>query len=146
MFSVSTPWTRHKGNGPMFEKYLVLDTCALLWLVSGDIRLSGDGREAIDRASLVYVSAISAWEISLKQIRGELELPMEARQWFETVVARHSLTAAPVDVAIACRANSLPFHHKDPADRIIIATALERSAAVVTADAQFSNYGIRVLS
>jgi PIN domain nuclease of toxin-antitoxin system len=130
----------------MYEKKLVLDTCALLWLVSGDVRLSKEALLAIDKASLVYVSTISAWEISLKQARGELGLPMEARAWFESALKSHSLLAAPVDTAIACRANDLPFHHKDQADRLIIATALELSAAVVTADSLFAQYDIRIIS
>jgi PIN domain nuclease of toxin-antitoxin system len=130
----------------MIEKNLVLDTCALLWLVSGDDHLSKSSLDAIERAFLVYVSSISAWEISLKHSRGDLVLPMEARAWFEAAMEKHSLTAVPVDIAIACRANSLPPHHKDPADRMIIATALELSAAVVSADRNFEKYGIRVLS
>jgi PIN domain nuclease of toxin-antitoxin system len=130
----------------MLEKSLVLDTCALLWLVKGDERLSRDAKEAIEFASMVYVSAISAWEIGLKADRGELILPMRAQAWFESSLERHSLIAAAVDVDIAFRATALPRIHKDPADRFIIATAMGLSAAVVTADATFKEYGIRVIA
>jgi PIN domain nuclease of toxin-antitoxin system len=101
----------------MLEKSLVLDTCALLWLVKGDERLSRDAKEA-----------------------------MRAQAWFESSLERHSLIAAAVDVDIAFRATALPRIHKDPADRFIIATAMGLSAAVVTADATFKEYGIRVIA
>lgn len=130
----------------MIEKKLVLDTCALLWLVSGDQKLSRAALAAIDRASVVYVSAISAWEISLKRARGELVLPMDPLEWFNLAMDKHSLVAVPVDASIACRANALPFHHRDQTDRFIIATSIELSSAVVTADANFEKYGIKVIA
>jgi PIN domain nuclease of toxin-antitoxin system len=129
----------------MLEKSLVLDTCALLWLVKGDERLSQNARDAIEFASMVYVSAISAWEIGLKAERGDLILPMQAKAWFESSLERHSLIAAPVDHDIAFRAAALPRFHKDPADRFIIATAMSLSAAIVTADETFKEYGARVI-
>ncbi len=129
----------------MFEKRLVLDTCTILWLASGDKHLSKNTLKAIDQAAMVYVSAISAWEISLKQEKGEIILPMDSEEWFNQVLEQHGLLVAPVDVSIACRANRLPFHHRDPADRLIIATAQELSAAIVTADEKYKEYGIKIL-
>jgi PIN domain nuclease of toxin-antitoxin system len=129
----------------MFNKTLVLDTCALLWLVSGDSKLSKNALSAIDRASLVYVSDISAWEISLKATRKELILPMDAEEWYNAAIDKHSLISIPVNISIACSANKLPFYHKDPADRFIIATALALSSAIVTTDSQYSQYGVRII-
>lgn len=127
----------------MFERKLVLDTCAILWLACGDRRLSKKALQSINQAAMVYVSAISAWEISLKQVKNELELPMDAEEWFNRVADHHGLIIVPINVSIACRANRLPFHHRDPADRFIIATALETDAAVITADEKFAAYGIK---
>ncbi len=92
------------------------------------------------------MSPISAWEIDLKATRGALELPLPAEEWFNEVVAAHGLTLSPLGVDVLTLANRLPWHHKDPADRFIIATAVKEDAAVVTADRRFSKYKVRVLA
>jgi PIN domain nuclease of toxin-antitoxin system len=129
----------------MYEKKLVLDTCALLWLASGSKELSKNALDSIEKASVVYVSAISAWEISLKDSRGELSLPLDVMEWFWKVIENHNLTLAPLDIDVLVSANRLPWHHRDPADRFIIATAKREEAAVVTADRRFEKYGLKVL-
>jgi len=129
----------------MFEKKLLLDTCALLWLVSGSKELSQNTLDSIESASIVYVSSISAWEISLKTIKGALELSMDAEKWFELVLKNHSLTLVPLDINILIAANQLPWHHKDPADRFIIATAIRENAAIVTADQRFQKYDVKII-
>lgn len=124
---------------------LILDTCGLVWLVSGDRRLSRGARDAIDRAALVYVSAISAWEVSLKQARGGLELPLAPAEWFRRALDAHDLRLASLTVDVLTGANELPWHHRDPADRFIIATAKLDGLAVVTADERFAAYGVETL-
>ena len=114
----------------MYEKNLVLDTCALIWLASEDKTLSAQALNLIDNASIVYVSTISAWEISLESVRGSLQLPMKPDKWFDLALKNHNLTLAPLDVSIMIEANNLPWHHKDPADRFIIATAIKVNAAI----------------
>jgi PIN domain nuclease of toxin-antitoxin system len=130
----------------MFEKTIILDTCALLWLASGNKSLSESAKKQIDHASIVYVSAISAWEISLKYEQKQLVLPMDAEKWFSYVIEKHFLVLFPLDVSILFAANRLPPYHKDPADRMIIATAVRENAAVVTADLNFRKYDIKVIS
>ena len=130
----------------MFEPVLVLDTCALLWLTSGSPDLSEDALSQIENASIVYVSAISGWEISLKFEREQLILPLEPEEWFSLALEKHSLTLYPLDLAVLCLANKLPPVHRDPADRFIIASAVREKAAVVTADENFRKYGIKVIN
>ena len=84
------------AHGKMFEKKLILDTCALLWLAGGSNNLSKNVLDSIENASIVYVSAISAWEISLKTARGLMELPMDTEKWFRSVLEFHNLTLALV--------------------------------------------------
>jgi len=127
------------------EKTLVLDTCALIWLVKGDRSLSEYSRQLIEQASLVFVSAITAWEVSLKTTRKTLHLPLDPLDWFERAVFKHNLVLSPLDPQLLCAANLLPWHHKDPADRFIIATAIREKAAVVTHDAIFQKYGLTVI-
>ena len=121
---------------------LLLDTCGLLWLAAGHRRLSAPARKRIDSATLVGVSAITAWEVGLTAARGELKLPMEAEAWFEGVVEHHRLQVFEITPRIAFEANRLPWHHRDPADRFILATARLHHMAVVTADDNFAVYGV----
>lgn len=125
---------------------LLLDTCGLLWLAAGHRRLSAPARKRIDSATLVGVSAITAWEVGLKAARGELKLPMEAEEWFEGVVEHHRLQVFEITPRIAFEANRLPWHHRDPADRFILATARLHHMAVVTADDNFAVYGVETFA
>lgn len=129
----------------MFEKKIVLDTCALIWLACGSDMLSSSAMDQIENASIVYVCAISAWEISLKQTQGALQLPLKTDEWFKKALEHHNLTIAPLDIDILIQSNELPLHHKDPADRFIIATAIRENASIVTSDGKFKLYDVRVI-
>lgn len=124
---------------------ILLDTCGLLWLVSGSGALSASVLEQIDSEPIVSVSAISALEIGFRVRSGELELPMPVGDWWDQVVAHHRLDVAAPDATILIRSTELPPIHRDPADRIIIATALERRAPVVTSDRRFAEYGVETM-
>jgi len=130
----------------MSERCLLLDTCALIWLATDAPELSGRSRTAIDDADMVCVSAISAWEISLKVARNALELPLPPAEWLGRVLDHHHLNLAALSVDILVAANTLPWHHRDPADRFIIATAGDLGAAVVTTDRRFHHYDINVIA
>lgn len=123
---------------------LFLDTCALIWLAQGGGRIRPETLDRIDEATQVYVSAISAWEVSLKSQRGELELPVAAETWFPSVLKAHELTLSPLTPEILIAANHLPWHHRDPADRFIIASASALNATIITTDRQFANYAVKV--
>lgn len=127
------------------RKHLILDTCALVWLVAGHDRLSEEARREIESAQLVYVCPISAWEISLKCTRGTLELPLPPREWFDRALQVHHLTLTDLSVEVLMHANTLPWHHRDPADRFIIATAQKQSLAIVTGDERYKAYGVETL-
>ena len=125
---------------------VLLDTCALLWLASGDSRLSADATKAIADAPLAYVSVISAFEVALKHRRGKLELPASPEEWFAAVIDHHGLTAVELTLADALRAPQLPDIHRDPCDRFIVAVAQRLDAHVVTADTRIGEYDIDVIS
>lgn len=124
---------------------MLLDTCALLWLAEGGRRLTPRSRLAISASTVVYVSAISAFEIGIKHRFGKLKLPALPGEWFRAVVAQHDLAVASLDLDICMAATELPAIHRDPCDRFIIATARLRSLPVVTADTRFASYGIEVV-
>lgn len=124
---------------------ILLDTCALLWLVEGKDALKDSVRDQIDEAAVVLVSPITAWEISLKVARSELTLPSEPEVWFEAVLQAHDLELAPLNPEVLMLANRLPWHHRDPADRFIIATATLLKVPVITSDRRFNDYPVRVI-
>ena len=124
---------------------MILDTCALLWLASGSKKLSRSTLKQINRASAVYVSAISSFEISLKVGHAKLELSHPVEEWFKRVAEHHGLTILPLDLEACIAAAKLPPIHDDPFDRFIIATAKSNDLTVVTADEQFGEYGLTVL-
>ena len=123
---------------------VLLDTCALLWLASGDDKLSGQARARICEAPIAYVSAISGFEVALKHRRGNLHLPAEPTEWFSTVVEHHGLTVIPLDYPDAIQAPLLPEVHRDPCDRFILAAALRMNLPVATADGHFKDCGVEV--
>jgi PIN domain nuclease of toxin-antitoxin system len=124
---------------------LILDTCALLWLASGSDKISEKTLKQISSAEIVFISAISGWEISLKVAQGKLELPKEPKAWFETAIKSHNLFLTPLNMEILFEANKLPWHHRDPADRFIISTAIRENATVVTANKKFKLYNIDLI-
>ena len=127
------------------RRSLILDTCALVWLASGDERLSRNAKVEIEAAQLVYVCPITAWEISLKVARKTLELPLPPLEWFNRTLDVHHLVLSDLSVEVLVRANALPWHHRDPADRFIIATAQMENLKIITSDSAFDAYGIETL-
>ena len=125
---------------------MILDTCALIWLATGDPRLSDAARREISKSPDVGVSAITAFEIGVKQAKGKLTLPADPTTWFENALLLHGLSACPVDHLIALRASELPPIHADPCDRMIIATSQILDRPIVTLDSKFSLYEVSVIS
>ena len=125
---------------------MILDTCALLWLASGDKKLSRAALKEINEASAVYVSAISGFEVAMKAARGKLKLPGRPQEWFDGIVEHHGLAVLPLELNDCIAAADLPPIHNDPCDRFIIAAAKLRDLTVVTADEQFRKYGVTVIS
>ena len=124
---------------------MILDTCALLWLASGDRKLSRSALKEINASPAVYVSAISGFEIALKVAKGKLKLPKPPGEWFEKVVEHHGLTVLPLELKVCIAAAQLPPIHDDPCDRFIIAAAKLHELTVVTADERFEKYGVTSL-
>jgi len=124
---------------------MILDTCALLWLATGDKKLSRSAVKKINESHAVYVSAISGFEIGLKVAKKKLRLPLSQKEWFERVVEHHNLTILPLSLEICVVATELPAIHSDACDRFIIATARVDHLTVVTADKNFEKYGVAVI-
>jgi PIN domain nuclease of toxin-antitoxin system len=118
---------------------IVLDTHALVWWLADTANLPRKARAWLDQAAaageVVHASSISAWEVAMLVARGRLELTMDVGAWIAAAEALPQVAFVPVDNAIALRAVALPDPFpRDPADRIIAATALGLGATLVTGD------------
>lgn len=123
---------------------IVLDTHTLIWWVSRDPNLSKKAKSAIDKegdGGKIIVSSITAWEIAMLVARERLFLSMDVASWLSTVAKIETVQFVPVDVEISLRAVDLPGEfHKDPADRMIVATARKLAVPLVTKDEKIRAY------
>lgn len=121
---------------------LLLDTCTLLWLTSEQKCLSERARDAIQQhPDDLFVSAISALECATKAAKKKLRLPYpETDRWFRESLKKHGISQVPINFQIASHAGDLPLLHKDPYDRLIIATAWEYHMTIVTSDQVIHQY------
>ncbi|MDY6823461.1 MAG: type II toxin-antitoxin system VapC family toxin [Thermodesulfobacteriota bacterium] len=118
---------------------ILLDTHIWVrWLISEDI--GSELIELIENAEEACVSSISCWEVVLLANRGRIALSASAEQWINTALYEAQTTCLPIDRQTAVLAANLPDHHRDPADRIIIATAIINGAQVISFDKQFRKY------
>ena len=124
----------------MSARYL-LDSHILIWLDSGNARLTPFVLGTLRSAEQRFLSAATAWELSLKQAAGKLTLGVPVGSMLETF----GLLELPVTIRHGDRAAALPPHHRDPFDRMLIAQALGEGLILVTADTEFAQYGVPIL-
>lgn len=121
---------------------LLLDTHVLLWWLADDPALPDAQRSAIaDPASIVYVSAASAWEIVIKKALGKLEAPDE----LGVALTASELEELAITVDHAEALAKLPVHHRDPFDRMLAAQATVEDLTLVTVDPVFQQYEVELL-
>ena len=127
---------------------LLLDTHIALWLDSGDDRLRPETRSLIDDCwqdgGMIRLSAVSVWEISLLVDTGRIELDLPIEAWVMRFLGRDGIEAVPLGHRAACRGYQLHhFEHRDPADRLLIATAIELACPLVTYDERILRFADR---
>lgn len=124
---------------------ILVDTHAFLWYVSGDRRLPPRARRAIGNSDDGWVlSAASVWEIAIKSSLGRLTLPAPVDEYMGEKV-HQGLRILAIEWSHAAAVESLPFHHRDPFDRLIIAQAKQERLAVVTKDSVLRKYGVKTV-
>ncbi len=123
---------------------IVLDTHAWIWFTSDPQILSKTAKKAVDAAvkeKNVLISSISSWEVALLVKKGRLKLSMDVQDWIAISENLPFIEFIPVSNSIAVKSVNLPQPlHPDPADRIIIATALSTGASVITKDKKLTDY------
>jgi PIN domain nuclease of toxin-antitoxin system len=121
---------------------LLLDTHALLWALSAPARLPASTARAIrDPSNAVYVSAASTWEIAIKAALGKVSADVDE---VVRTAAAVGFAELPISNKHAQRVRSLPAHHRDPFDRMLIAQAMVEGLMVVTHDREFSAYKVSI--
>ena len=123
---------------------LLLDTHTFLWWVADASELSAKARKAIAQPrNECLVSVASCWEIAIKTSLGKLEISGNVERFFPEQLAANRFRELGIEVRHVARATRLPFHHRDPFDRLLAAQALEEGLTMVSADPVFRRYGVR---
>lgn len=126
------------------ESFL-LDTCTFVWFLQDAQELASQVKVAIlHPANDVYVSAISAWEISRKWVQGDLRLPGHPSSVIPAARRAAGLSELPLTGDDALMAEKLPQLHKDPFDRMLMAQAINRNLVILTPDRVFEAYPVKV--
>jgi len=124
---------------------VVIDTHILIWFVNGSEKLSKIARETINQSIAsgeeIIISAISIWEIAMLINKDRLVLSMDIESWLSNIENIQGFRFVPVDNEIAFKSTQLPGDfHKDPADRMIVATARKLAVPLITADQKIRSY------
>jgi len=126
---------------------LLLDTHAFLWWVSDDPKLSASARRHIaDGGNELLLSLASSWEMAVKLSIGKLHLDAPLDRFLPQHMQINAVSHLPLAFDHVCRVSTLPFHHRDPFDRMIAAQALVEGIALVSVDQVFDAYGVERIS
>lgn len=126
---------------------VLLDTHVWLWLQTEPERLSQPAFDLLsDAANELLLSAASAWEIAVKAGLGKLHLPSPPADYVPRRLATSGTTALPIELRHALHVATLPRHHRDPFDRLLVAQAQVEALPLMTADAQLGAYDVEILA
>ena len=123
---------------------LLLDTCAVIWLMTGERPIPARVRAAIADAD-VLLSAASAWEIAIKHAKGTLHLKEPPDRLVPAVRARYGFAPLPIDEESALHIGKLPALHADPFDRMLVSQAIVHGLTIVTPDPLVTQYPARTI-
>jgi PIN domain nuclease of toxin-antitoxin system len=126
-------------------KYL-LDTCTFIWFVSNSPELNITAKNIIeDENSEILLSIISIWEMSIKNSIGKLEFTKPFEEFIKGQVKLNEIEILELSKEHIFKVNTLPFHHKDPFDRLIIAQSMVENVPIISADPEFVKYPITLI-
>jgi PIN domain nuclease of toxin-antitoxin system len=125
---------------------LLLDTHIFIWWAGHPEKLSRAALSALeDEANELILSVASGWEMQIKIQLGKLRLSLPLKDLVKTQQETNNLTVSPVALKHVLALDALPFHHKDPFDRLLLAQSIEEDLTLVSADSQFSAYSVKLL-
>jgi PIN domain nuclease of toxin-antitoxin system len=124
----------------------LLDTHTFIWWANNDPALSVTVRGVLaSRANDIYLSAVSTWEIAIKVAIGKLTLAQPVSSFVTAQVAQYQFQPLAITLDHTYQVESLPLHHNDPFDRLLIAQGLMENLVILTRDAEFPQYGVQTL-
>ena len=124
----------------------LLDTHTFLWMAGDPPALSANVREIVEEKNHhLYLSAASAWEIVMLQQLKRVGLPDVSQRFIPEALQQLNVLPIPIGFTTAISAATLPFIHRDPFDRLIIAEALKEKMTVLTKDNLFESYGVKTV-
>lgn len=125
---------------------ILLDTCAFLWLVTDDPKLSGLAKEIfLDSRNELLLSAVTGFEITIKYSLRKLHLTEPPKEFISNRMKANALTELPITINHTLALQDLPWHHKDPFDRLLVAQAMVAQIPLLSSDGQLSVYCIERL-
>jgi PIN domain nuclease of toxin-antitoxin system len=124
----------------------LLDTHAFLWWITDSPRLSSRVREIIaDGRNELFFSAASGWEIGIKARLGRVEIPGDLERFLTEQLSQNAIQVLPIYLSHALRTYTLPGHHRDPFDRLLVSQALLERLPIMSADSQISRYPVETI-
>ena len=125
---------------------VLLDTHVLLWLVDDTSKLSSRVTQLCeDENNALFVSVASFWELAIKMSLGKIALADHAIEQLKSWCLDNTISILPIDIDHCIRVQTLPFHHRDPFDRLLIAQALCEELTMISVDEHFPAYGVEVI-
>ncbi|WP_159783250.1 type II toxin-antitoxin system VapC family toxin [Sodalinema gerasimenkoae] len=125
---------------------LLLDTHIFIWLIDGNPKLSQTARQAIeDESNTLHLSIVSLWEITIKASLGKLELAIPLEQIVINFILPSGIEILPIHLPHLLVLQTLPFHHRDPFDRLLISQAKSETLTLVSEDGMFEQYEVEKL-
>jgi PIN domain nuclease of toxin-antitoxin system len=125
---------------------VLLDTHTFLWWITDDPQLSMGARETMeDPDNELFLSAASGWEIAIKARLGKLKLPDDLQGFVSEQLRINAIQVLPIQMAHALRVYTLPDHHRDPFDRLLVAQSQLEQLPILTDDPQIAQYSVTVI-
>ena len=123
---------------------MLLDTCAFIWFLEDNPKLSYEAKAAIEDGVMVYLSIVSLWEIAIKKNLGKLEIKQTITELAQ-ICRETDIMILPIKTSYLDKLEVLPGIHGDPFDRLIVSTAMEEGFPIVTHDTKIVKYNIPVI-
>jgi len=124
----------------------LLDTHTFLWWIMNDSQLSKSVIEIMqDGGNQILISAASGWEIAIKYHKGRLTLPETPEKFVTEQISANAFQPLPIFMPHVLRVASLPQHHQDPFDRLLIAQSMHEQAPILTSDSKITEYAVDVV-
>ena len=123
---------------------LLLDTHTFLWFVLNDSRLSEVARDLMGTTdNELLISPASYWEIAIKVSIGKYQVPGSFQDWMDSQILTNDFRVLPIYTSHAAKVAILPFRHRDPFDRLLIAQSLTENIPIISADNKFDQYSVQ---